>query len=112
MRYVICFIEPPPLSVFTIGRSEAQKRVFGLGYPSAPKYTVDEWYSHMERSGGFGQAKSPPRQFRVGAKGSDDEGAADEDKDIDNEEKRKRQTERDEWRDTHRRGWGNTWNKG
>ncbi|ETN74353.1 TAP42-like family protein [Necator americanus] len=37
--------KPPGLKPFIITRSEQQKAVFGLGYPSIPTMTVDEWYN-------------------------------------------------------------------
>lgn len=38
-----------------IARNEQQKRVYGLGYPSIPTVTVDEWFQGMVDNGKFGK---------------------------------------------------------
>ncbi|PIO56888.1 hypothetical protein TELCIR_21711 [Teladorsagia circumcincta] len=49
--------KPAPLRPFIITRSEQQKAVFGLGYPSVPTMTVDEWYNQR-----FGSASTTSQQ--------------------------------------------------
>lgn len=101
-----------PLKPFIIARSEEQKKVFGLGYPSVPTVTVDEWYDEMMRNKGFGNMLSARnKSYQIGEGTNDKNFTNDEDED-DTEEKREQLIKRDEWRDSHRRGWGNTHNKG
>jgi len=99
----------PGFKTFTIAKSEEQKKVFGLGYPSIPTVTVDEWFDKLQAKNGFGQG--PQKNLRIAGRNDEDE-----DEDDDNEEaeelQRKKQMNQDEWKDNHRRGWGNTYNKG
>lgn len=93
---------------------EKQRKVFGLGYPSVPVYTVDEWFDKMSKNGGFGggNAKKPPKNYTIDDNEKEDtliEDALDEES---LEQQRQHQMRQDEWRDEHRRGWGNTYNKG
>ncbi|VDO93060.1 unnamed protein product [Heligmosomoides polygyrus] len=83
-----------PLRPFIIARTERQKAVFGLGYPSIPTMTVDEWYTQR-----FGNGPSPSQPL---PKATEEE----------EERERARLMRWDEYKDDHRRGWGNTHNKG
>jgi len=96
------------LKTFFIPRKEQQNRVFGLGYPSVPTTTVDEWFDEMSKSKNFVD-KSP---FTINSEQNAKEDSEDDDDKEENETDRRRQMERDDWRDTHPRGWGNTYNKG
>uniref|UniRef100_A0A914IC26 TAP42-like protein n=1 Tax=Globodera rostochiensis TaxID=31243 RepID=A0A914IC26_GLORO len=98
--------EPVRLKPFIIARSEAQKRVFGLGYPSVPTTTVDEWYDQT-----FGNG-AKPSSFNIGQRKTDDDDDEEEDEEEETETKRRAQIRRDEWKDMNRRGCGNTYNKG
>lgn len=42
---------PVPLRPYIITKNETQKAVFGLGYPSLPIYTVDEFYEQRAKEG-------------------------------------------------------------
>lgn len=42
---------PPPLKPIIITKNELQKKVYGLGYPSLPTMTVDEFYEERVREG-------------------------------------------------------------
>ena len=91
-----------------------------MGYPSIPTYTVDEWFDSMSKSGGFGagNAKKPPKNYTIGGEEDDRQTQRDENENEDSlseqmlEQQRQTLIQRDEWRDGHRRGWGNTYNKG
>lgn len=103
------------LKTFTIVKLREQKKVFGLGYPSRPTYTVDEWFDTMTKSGGFNKG-NVAKPFTIGGKNSHDRHSSGEEEDeIDEEEReklRRTQMQLDEYHDWNRRGWGNTHNKG
>ncbi|GMT18285.1 hypothetical protein PFISCL1PPCAC_9582, partial [Pristionchus fissidentatus] len=100
----------PARKPFIITRDKAQKAVYGLGYPSIPVMSVDEWYDQKMASGAWGETGpgssgvSKPVESRL----SDSEN---EDDDRDDERRAAKQRW-DEYKDTHRRGWGNMHNKG
>ncbi|CAI4231709.1 unnamed protein product [Auanema sp. JU1783] len=105
-----------PLKTFTITRDQQQKKVFGLGYPSIPTLTVDEWYSQrFENAGSHGTVPGPSNAPQSHDHKDDDcsskDGSDDDDSEAE-EEKRRGRIHMDEYKDTHRRGWGNTHNKG
>uniref|UniRef100_A0A0N5AZ15 Immunoglobulin-binding protein 1 n=1 Tax=Syphacia muris TaxID=451379 RepID=A0A0N5AZ15_9BILA len=94
---------PPSQKPFILTRDKLEKEVFGLGYPSIPTKTVDEWCDDMVKEGIWENSKSSKK-----LKASDDEDESEE-----AEEKRRLRSQKwDEYKDTHRRGWGNTKNKG
>ncbi|CAB3401710.1 unnamed protein product [Caenorhabditis bovis] len=95
-----------PMKPFVITRDAQQKAVFGLGYPSIPTMTVDEWYQEKFGCHGGPASASQPSAAAAAAEGSDHSDGEDEDA------KRARLMQWDEYKDTHRRGWGNTHNKG
>ncbi|KAI1707393.1 TAP42-like family domain-containing protein [Ditylenchus destructor] len=107
------------LKTFTIVKTEEQKKVFGLGYPSIPTVTVDEWFDEMSKREGFAAQPQRPKNYTV--TGEEETLSDSEEQDQDQpftareakeEEERQKQMTKDDWKDTHRRGWGNTYNKG
>jgi immunoglobulin-binding protein 1 len=86
-------------------RTQQQKKVFGMGYPSIPMVSVDEWFEEMQKTGGFGNLGSSKRTIDH----SHNETSSDDD---DYETKRQSRIRMDEWKDINPRGWGNTLNKG
>uniref|UniRef100_A0AC35TQD2 Immunoglobulin-binding protein 1 n=1 Tax=Rhabditophanes sp. KR3021 TaxID=114890 RepID=A0AC35TQD2_9BILA len=86
---------------FRIVKDELQKKVFGLGYNSVPTLTVDEWYNQMDKKGHF--------QTITGEESNHEES---EDEDENEEQKRQKKIAWDDWKDEHRAGWGNTYNRG
>ena len=44
-----------PSRPFIITRDQVQKKVFGLGYPSVPTYTIDEFYERQVELGNVPQ---------------------------------------------------------
>ncbi|KAK5977975.1 hypothetical protein GCK32_012916 [Trichostrongylus colubriformis] len=100
--------KPAPLRPFIITRSQQQKAVFGLGYPSIPTMTVDEWYNQR-----FGHASSTSQQQQHQPHVNDANAHSGE---LEQEEAEERERARlmrwDDYKDDHRRGWGNTHNKG
>ncbi|XP_055305632.1 immunoglobulin-binding protein 1 [Sitodiplosis mosellana] len=116
---------PPvrPLKPIIITRDFAQKAVYGLGYPSLPTMTVSEFYDQRVREGIFPDPNNaPPRnadnslQSRFMQEQSND---IEEQEDIDREKKLDvdddyelaRLRARDEYKDEHRRGEGNRYNR-
>ncbi|KAG7484179.1 hypothetical protein MATL_G00046690 [Megalops atlanticus] len=101
----------PPMKPFILTKDAVQARVFGAGYPSLPTMTVDDWYEQHRKHGVL-----------------PDQGIPRSAADIDNEEREKEEKERqienddeealqkardwDNWKDTHRRGYGNRKNMG
>ena len=101
---------------FIITKDQVQKQVFGLGYPSIPTVTVDEFYDQRVQQGLFPGPDAKPRTVQP------DEEAEEREKERKDAEKEKKEEEEDEeelrrardwdeYRDDHRRGWGNTHNR-
>ncbi|KAK6015090.1 TAP42-like family protein [Ostertagia ostertagi] len=103
--------KPAPLRPFIITRTEQQKAVFGLGYPSIPTMTVDEWYNQR-----FGSASTTSQQQQQHHQPDDSDSKVNPSGGLEEEEAEERERARlmrwDEYKDDHRRGWGNTHNKG
>ncbi|KIH68498.1 TAP42-like family protein [Ancylostoma duodenale] len=99
-----------PLKPFIITRSEQQKAVFGLGYPSIPTMTVDEWYN--QRFGGNAAPSHAPQKPGCSEGHAGNSCEEEHEREEDEDEKRARLMRWDEYKDDHRRGWGNTHNKG
>uniref|UniRef100_A0A158P9A8 Immunoglobulin-binding protein 1 n=1 Tax=Angiostrongylus cantonensis TaxID=6313 RepID=A0A158P9A8_ANGCA len=97
------------LKPFIITRSTQQKSVFGLGYPSIPTMTVDEWYNQR-----FGSTSiSSQKEGRTcPASNAEDACSSECDQEENDEQSRMKSMIWDDYKDYHRRGWGNTHNKG
>ncbi|PAV58338.1 hypothetical protein WR25_14726 [Diploscapter pachys] len=95
---------------FILTRDAAQKAVFGQGYPSVATLTVDEWAQQRfgNPTGENGSALNFPAGHNDNADNEDDKDGDEEAE----ERERQRKIEWDEYKDTHRRGWGNMHNKG
>lgn len=111
---------PQPLKPVIITRDAVQKAVYGAGYPSLPTMTVEEFYDKRVREGIFPDPHSKPSGV------SSLQGAAAAGVSINSEseeEKKERMIEEDdpdlleqmrqmdEFKDEHRRGWGNRMNR-
>lgn len=91
-----------------------QARVFGSGYPSLPTMTVDDWYEQRRKHGGLPD-QGIPRNVPV-----EEDSVAEERNEEENEKKAEQDDEEtlmkarnwDDWKDTHRRGYGNRHNMG
>lgn len=113
----------PKLQPIIITRDEVQKKVYGAGYPSLPVMTVEEFYDKRVKDGDW---PDPSQRNAMGScclqdMAISDAGATDE-KDAedalkeemeekDDPEHLERARAMDEYRDTHRRGWGNRANR-
>ncbi|XP_003692882.1 immunoglobulin-binding protein 1b [Apis florea] len=107
----------PKLQPIIITRDEVQKKVFGIGYPSLPVLTVQEFYDQRVKEGDW------PSHHQTTSKCLQDlannQGKKDEEEDIkkeemietDDSEILKQLRAMDEYKDTHRRGWGNRANR-
>ncbi|XP_050311561.1 immunoglobulin-binding protein 1 [Anthonomus grandis grandis] len=116
---------PPPLKPIIITKDAAQKAVYGAGYPSLPTMTVDEFYEKRVAEGAFPDPNKP-REAKGGAMSLQEASLAgislndqqdQEEEETENKEERDdeeliaRMRARDEYRDEHRRGWGNRMNR-
>ncbi|XP_071759007.1 immunoglobulin-binding protein 1 [Centroberyx gerrardi] len=103
-----------PMKPFILTKDAVQARVFGAGYPSLPTVTVDEWYEQHRKHGGLPDQGIPRRvavEEDVDAKEQEEE---EKEKRVenDNEESLQKARDWDDWKDTHRRGYGNRQNMG
>ncbi|XP_044004681.1 immunoglobulin-binding protein 1 [Aphidius gifuensis] len=115
----------PKLKPIIITRNEVQKKVYGAGYPSLPVMSVSEFYEKKVADGEWPAGGEPGTT--VGGKaltestsvvGEYKEAQEDPDKiekerkiEEDSEEFLAQQRAMDEYKDTHRRGWGNRHNR-
>lgn len=108
-----------PLKPIIITKDSAQKAVFGLGYPSLPVMTVSEFYDQRVQEGIFPDPKLSHASHATSKgptiQGNDD----DDDDDVEREQKLDKDDEyelarlraKDEYKDEHRRGEGNRYNR-
>merc|ERR1719291_437422 len=102
-----------------ITKDKMQKEVYGLGYPSLPVLSVDEFYEKRvadgwwkpPSSGGALQdrANDPDLEARML---EEEDREKDDKEDQDDEEAREKALYMDEYKDEHRRGEGNRHNMG
>lgn len=113
--------EKPIMRPFIITKNEVQKAVFGLGYPGIPTVTVDEFYNQRIQDGTFPSSHCTDSRHHqhdmANCHGDHDHGSAEktgreDDQDEDDEDSVHKARAWDDWKDDHRRGWGNTQNKG
>ncbi|XP_051160826.1 immunoglobulin-binding protein 1b [Leptopilina boulardi] len=109
------------LKPIIITRDEIQKQVYGAGYPSLPVLTVQEFYDQRVKDGDW---PDPSERNKMNATclqdiANNDSNAQqdheDEEKEKmieqDDEESINRARAMDEYKDNHRRGWGNRNNR-
>ncbi|ODN01446.1 Immunoglobulin-binding protein 1 [Orchesella cincta] len=95
---------------FIITKTQAEKQVFGTGYPAVPILTVDEMYEQRRKTGQWGP---PPTSMLPPVGETDDdrdtqkESLEDQDDDALLESRRRM----DDYKDDHRAGWGNRYNR-
>ena len=102
------------IQTFILTRSDIEKKVYGLGYPSLPVMTVDELYAQRRAEGTWGPPPGP-----VTINPSDDQGDGEEREaelneirdETDDPERLQQLRNLDEYKDMHRRGWGNRMNR-
>ncbi|RUS70615.1 hypothetical protein EGW08_021619 [Elysia chlorotica] len=108
-----------PFRPFILTKTNMQKQVFGLGYPAFPTMTVDEFYQQKLQEGHLSESvqghsmQSWAADPEKDAEDREREAAEKEDKEErEDEEAIERARAMDEWKDDHRRGDGNRYNKG
>ncbi|XP_074652952.1 immunoglobulin-binding protein 1-like [Tubulanus polymorphus] len=109
-----------PFRPFILTKTDVQKRVFGAGYPSLPTYSVEEFYEQQVQQG-LMPGPEDVKAFAAQANGGNrSERAAVEKDEIEKEQKIEKDDletltkarQWDDWKDDHRRGWGNRKNMG
>lgn len=110
--------QPTPLKPIIITKDAIQKAIYGLGYPSLPTYTVQEFYDQRVADGIFPsdeQVKKNSLQARVEVDQEAEQAREDEEKEIKEENDDPLMLEQkrnlDEYKDDHRRGYGNRHNR-
>lgn len=110
--------QPTPLKPIIITKDAMQKAIYGLGYPSLPTYTVQEFYDQRVADGIFPsdeQVKKNALQARVEVDQEAEQAREEEEKEIkeENDDPLNLEQKRnlDEYKDDHRRGYGNRYNR-
>uniref|UniRef100_A0A3Q3VT20 Uncharacterized protein n=1 Tax=Mola mola TaxID=94237 RepID=A0A3Q3VT20_MOLML len=104
----------PPMKPFILTKNAVQAQVFGSGYPSLPTMTVDDWYEQHRERGVLpdqGIPKKIAMEEDADAKGNEEET---NERKVENDDELSLMKARnwDDWKDTHRRGYGNRHNMG
>ncbi|KAB5515393.1 hypothetical protein PHYPO_G00249830 [Pangasianodon hypophthalmus] len=100
-----------PMKPFILTKDAVQARVFGAGYPSLPTMTVDDWYEQHRRRGCLPDQGIPQSTVDVDAEEREKE-EKERKEEEDDEEALQKARDWDNWKDTHRRGYGNRQNMG
>lgn len=104
----------PPMKPFILTKDAVQAQVFGAGYPSLATMTVDDWYE-QQRKHGVLPGQGIPRKVAV-EEDTDAKEREEEEKEKkaenDDEESLLKARNWDDWKDTHRKGYGNRHNMG
>lgn len=104
--------KPEPLKPFIITKDDVQKAVFGMGYPALPVMTVEELYQQRRETGQWGPPPASSATFVNPEEKADEESLQKELlEEQDDEAELRRKREYDEYKDDHRRGWGNRFNR-
>ncbi|XP_067008922.1 immunoglobulin-binding protein 1 [Anabrus simplex] len=108
-----------PLKPIIITKDEMQKKVFGAGYPSLPTMTVQEFYDQKVRQGDFPDPNAPQQaqtlqdKARMGIQEDKEKEAEELERKIEDDDPEMLRQKRnfDEFKDDHRRGFGNRMNR-
>ncbi|XP_070818839.1 immunoglobulin-binding protein 1 [Chaetodon trifascialis] len=102
----------PPMKPFILTKDAVQAQVFGAGYPSLPTMTVDDWYE-QHRKHGVLPDQGLPRKIAIEKDTDTNEREEEEEKQAENDDESLLKARNwDEWKDTHRKGYGNRHNMG
>lgn len=108
------------LRPFIITKDMIQKAVFGAGYPSIPSLTIEEFYEQKVKDGTFQPPTSKGHSMQNWAQDPEKDKEAQE-REAEEKERKEEQDDPeeiqktrafDDWKDDHRRGWGNRKNMG
>ncbi|KAI5630300.1 immunoglobulin-binding protein 1 [Silurus asotus] len=100
-----------PMKPFILTKDAVQAKVFGEGYPSLPTMTVNEWYEQHQKKGCLPDQGIPQSTVDVDAEEREKE-EKERKEEEDDEEALQKARDWDNWKDTHRRGYGNRQNMG
>lgn len=109
-----------PLRPIIITKDLAQKAVYGLGYPSLPTMTVSEFYDQRVLDGIFPDPKAAKNQNSLQDRAMGNDTAQMEEQqdveqelklDVDDDYELARARAKDDYKDDHRRGEGNRYNR-
>jgi len=104
-----------PLKAVVITRTKLEAAVFGAGYSSLPTMSVEEFYEQRVREGVFpgpGQAPDPPAAAAAVGSADDGKGAEQDRAEDEHEEAAVAKARQwDEYKDDHKRGEGNRYNR-
>lgn len=109
--------QQPPKKPFIITKDSLQAKVFGMGYPSLPVYSIEEFYDQKVEDGCMPPALEPGKGgVQVGggvtdSQKEDDKAKKEELEDAHDEEELYKQRSWDEFKDDNKRGAGNTYNR-
>ncbi|XP_062392845.1 immunoglobulin-binding protein 1 [Sardina pilchardus] len=104
----------PPMKPFILTKDAVQAKVFGAGYPSLATMTVDDWYDQHRRKHCLpdqGVPRGPSSSADYDAEEREKE-EKEKQEENDDEEALQKARDWDNWKDTHRRGYGNRHNMG
>ncbi|XP_028839976.1 immunoglobulin-binding protein 1 isoform X2 [Denticeps clupeoides] len=100
----------PPMKPFILTKDAVQAKVFGAGYPSLATMTVDDWYEQHRKKGCLPDQGVPRRSdFDAEEREKEEKEKMEENDDAEALQKAR---DWDNWKDTHRRGYGNRQNMG
>ncbi|XP_041800319.1 immunoglobulin-binding protein 1 [Chelmon rostratus] len=103
----------PPMKPFILTKDAVQAQVFGAGYPSLPTMTVDDWYEQHRKHGALPDQGLPRKiAMEEDTEANEREEEEKEKQAENNDESLLRARNWDEWKDTHRKGYGNRHNMG
>ncbi|XP_076437310.1 immunoglobulin-binding protein 1-like [Babylonia areolata] len=111
-----------PFRPFILTKDSLQKQVFGLGYPGIPTMSIEEFYQQKVDDGTFSIPQSEPASQSLQGRALNPERAKQEEEGEEAERERRVEEDdpdllqqargMDEYKDDHRRGWGNRKNMG
>jgi len=109
-----------PMQPIIITKDKLQKQVYGLGYPSLPVLSIEEFYEKRVAEGGWWAAPSNSNSLmdrallpeETAAKEEEEERLKEEGVERDDEEVLGKARAFDDYKDEHRRGEGNRKNMG
>ncbi|KAF7227906.1 immunoglobulin-binding protein 1 [Nothobranchius furzeri] len=103
-----------PMKPFILTKDSVQAQVFGAGYPSLPTMTVNDWYEQHAKHGVLPDMGLPRRAAAKDSPDAEERDKEEEEKKSENDDEESLLKARnwDDWKDSHRRGYGNRQNMG